>query len=200
MWQQSNITLFYGALMNDSSQLSTLTVCVRIRTNPQHGVEPFGDARKEDMLALLQASEAIASAHLAPVNQMEWEGSVNWGEQETSSTQPASLVSPERRETSSITGAKQALLALLSMTSLRADLQSSEGTVDIISLCCDMHANLHGHTAVCLHNCRVPCVDMPTETQANGPHPGVDARGHLSRTFIGAFSPGRIAMPADLGC
>ena len=50
------------------------------RPDPQQGGEPLRGERSKNIVALLQASEAVASAQYAPILQMEWETSVNWGE------------------------------------------------------------------------------------------------------------------------
>ena len=50
------------------------------------------------MLALLQASEAVAIAHIAPVAQTEWESSVDWGEHELSSGDRAATLSPKEQQ------------------------------------------------------------------------------------------------------
>ena len=132
----------------------SFTISVPTRANPQHGGEPFGGGGSEDMLALLQASEVVASAQFAPINQMEWEANIDWGEQETSSRQPASLLSPEGHETGSIAGAKQAH-ALLSTRSSHAALHHRGGTVDVVCvlrLFHDMHAEL------CWAYCSLPAL------------------------------------------
>ena len=61
------------------------------------------------MLALLQAAEAAASGQLAPMLQMEWETSVDWGRHKPRISQPASLLSPEERQNDSIPGVEQTL-------------------------------------------------------------------------------------------
>ena len=79
------------------------------RPDPQQGGEPLKGERSEDMAALLQAAEAVASAQFAPILQMEWEESVNWGESRLCSTQPAASLSHEEHESHSTSGAHETL-------------------------------------------------------------------------------------------
>lgn len=82
---------------------------VLTRPDPRQGGEPLGDVRSEDMLALIRAAEAAASAQYAPILQMEWETSVDWGQHEPQTRQPASLLLPEEHETDNTPGAEHNL-------------------------------------------------------------------------------------------
>ena len=87
-----------------------LNMCSALtRPDPQQGGEPLGDGRSLDMLALVQAAEAAASAQLAPMLQMEWETSVDWCQHKPRTSQPASSLSLEEHETGSIPGVEQTL-------------------------------------------------------------------------------------------
>ena len=81
------------------------------RPDPHRGGEPLGGVGSEDLVALLQASEAVASAQYAPILQMEWESSVDWGESQQYSPQPAASLSHEERELYSTPGSDESCLA-----------------------------------------------------------------------------------------